>query len=228
MARQSPAPVIPGQRTTPRAVLSSGGSTAHNKDVRTVLRSGLNSAVGQELLDRNVAQPVQIPKQRERKLVPWTSEEARRFLESARSDSDPLYAACVLVLALGLRKGEVLGLAWDSVNFDTCARPSARTSPSIRDLRKRKPRLRCLALNTGHRDGGTEDKARTAGRGARGSRRDLAETKDVPSLIFTGRYALHLIRALSTGNSSRVARRRACVRSLFMMRGTHVPHCSST
>ena len=39
------------------------------KDVRTVLRSGLNSAVRQELLDRNVAQLVQIPKQRKRKLV---------------------------------------------------------------------------------------------------------------------------------------------------------------
>jgi integrase len=31
-----------------------------------------------------------------------------------------------------------------------------------------------LAPNTGHRDGGTEDQARTARRGARGSRRDLA------------------------------------------------------
>jgi hypothetical protein len=49
------------------------------KDIRTVLRSGLNSAVRQELLDRNVAQLVQIPKQRKRKLVAWTSEEARRF-----------------------------------------------------------------------------------------------------------------------------------------------------
>jgi len=67
------------------------------KDIRTVLHSGLNSAVRQELLDRNVAQLVQIPKQRKRKLVPWTSEEARRFLESARADSDPLYAAYVLV-----------------------------------------------------------------------------------------------------------------------------------
>ena len=42
-----------------------------------------------------------------------------RFLESARADDDPLYAAYVLVLALGLRKGEVLGLVWDDVNLDT-------------------------------------------------------------------------------------------------------------
>jgi integrase len=88
------------------------------KDVRAVLRSALHSAVRQELIDRNVAQLVQIPKQRKRKPVPWTSEEARRFLESARSSADPLYAAYVLVLVLGLRKGEVLGLSWEAVNFE--------------------------------------------------------------------------------------------------------------
>ena len=113
------------------------------KDVRTVLRSGLNSAVRQELLDCNVAQLVQIPKQRKRKLVPWTSEEARRFLESARSDSDPLYAAYVLVLILGLRKGEVLGLAWDSVNFEQSTLvPDHHSNESVDPCStgKRKPR----------------------------------------------------------------------------------------
>jgi integrase len=96
------------------------------KDIRTVLRSGLNSAVRQELLDRNVAQLVQIPKQRKRKLVAWTSEEARRFLESARSDSDPLYAAYVLVLVLGLRTAPPLilapstGSSWGAVRPREC------------------------------------------------------------------------------------------------------------
>lgn len=36
------------------------------------------------------------------------SQEARRFLESARSSSDSLYAACVLVLVLGLRKAATM------------------------------------------------------------------------------------------------------------------------
>jgi hypothetical protein len=52
--------------------------------------------------------------------------------------------------------------------------------------------------------------------------------KDVRTVLRSGLNSAVRIRALSTGNSSRVARRRACVRSLFMMRGTHVPHCSST
>lgn len=47
----------------------------------------------------------------------WSSEEARRFLESARADDDPLYAGYTLVLALGLRKGEVLGLLWDDLDL---------------------------------------------------------------------------------------------------------------
>jgi integrase len=102
------------------------------------------------LIDRNVAQLVQIPKQRKRKLLPWTSEDARRFLESARSDSDPLYAAYVLVLVLGLRKGEVLGLAWEAVNFEhgtlgrtiSCSESVGPSSTGKRRLRR--PMLGCL------------------------------------------------------------------------------------
>jgi integrase len=42
-------------------------------------------------------------------------------LESAKRDQDSLYAAFVLVLVLGLRKGKVLGLTWSDVDL---GRPS--------------------------------------------------------------------------------------------------------
>ena len=45
-------------------------------------------------------------------------DEARQFLESARHDGDVLYAAYVLLLVLGLRKGELLGLTWEMVSLD--------------------------------------------------------------------------------------------------------------
>lgn len=63
---------------------------------------------------------VKVPsaRRRTRKVQAWSSEEARRFLESARADDDPLYAVYTLILVLGLRKGEVLGLLWDDIDLD--------------------------------------------------------------------------------------------------------------
>jgi integrase len=43
----------------------------------------------------------------------WTVEEARQFLRSARDDNDPLYPLWVLILVLGIRRGEALGLIWE-------------------------------------------------------------------------------------------------------------------
>lgn len=57
-------------------------------------------------------------KLRTRKVKPWTAEEARQFLESAKRDQDPLYAAYVPILVMGLRKGEVVGLPRSAVNLD--------------------------------------------------------------------------------------------------------------
>jgi integrase len=88
------------------------------KDLKTVLRSALSHAVRDELATRNAAESTTLPAMRSKKRKAWTSEEARRFLESAREAGDPLYAAFVLILVLGFRKGEVLGLAWDEVDLD--------------------------------------------------------------------------------------------------------------
>lgn len=85
---------------------------------REVLRTALSNAVTEELISKNVAGLVKLSSPGKRKRAPWSVEEVRRFLESARRDHDPLYAAYVLILVLGLRKGEVLGLTWDDVDLD--------------------------------------------------------------------------------------------------------------
>ncbi|MCG5220414.1 site-specific integrase [Streptosporangium sp. KLBMP 9127] len=97
------------------------GQTASERTVRdawTVLRAGLSNAVREEVLTRNVAALMRVPKPRRRKVKPWSVDEARQFLESARTHGDPLYTAYVLILALGLRRGEMLGLRWEDVDLD--------------------------------------------------------------------------------------------------------------
>jgi excisionase family DNA binding protein len=93
-------------------------SSATVTHLRRVLRTVLSQAITDGLVTRNVAAPVKLPPNRRRRGKAWTSEEARRLLESARHDDDPFYAAYVLVLVLGLRKGELLGLAWEDANND--------------------------------------------------------------------------------------------------------------
>ena len=61
---------------------------------------------------------VRLPAPRTRKRRWWSVDEARQFLESTRYAQEALHAAFVLILVLGLRKGEVLGLTWELVDLD--------------------------------------------------------------------------------------------------------------
>ncbi|MFF8649929.1 tyrosine-type recombinase/integrase [Streptomyces griseoluteus] len=86
-------------------------------EVLRALRNALNRAVQEELLTRNVALLVDMPKVSKDKGRAWSAREAITFLRTARSHR--LYAACVLVLVLGLRRSEVLGLRWQDVDFES-------------------------------------------------------------------------------------------------------------
>lgn len=90
---------------------------------RNTLRAMLNYAIREELIGRNVAELVEIPKARKRskRRNSWTVEEARQFLVSARTDNDPLYALWVLILVMALRRGEAMGLLNDDSIIDETA-----------------------------------------------------------------------------------------------------------
>lgn len=87
------------------------------QQVHAVLRSMLSHAMREELIGRNVARLVQPPAPDRDEIRPWTDAEARTFLAACRSHR--LYALFVVALALGLRRGELLGLRWVDVDFTT-------------------------------------------------------------------------------------------------------------
>ncbi len=89
--------------------LAAGDSIAKVHVMRTVLGAALTRAMREELVSRNVARLVTLPPNRPARQQPWSPNEALAFLQAARGDR--LYPAFVLLLAYGLRRGEVLGLS---------------------------------------------------------------------------------------------------------------------
>lgn len=83
--------------------------------VRKVLSAALTYAVRQELLFRNVARLVELPRYRAKEAQHWNTEEITRFIDGAKTD--PLYPAFLLLALYGLRRGEALGIRWRDVDF---------------------------------------------------------------------------------------------------------------
>ncbi len=83
--------------------------------LRDVLRNALNQALRWGLVTRNVAELVDPPHYQPPEVQPFTPEEAQAFLAAAKGDR--LEALYTVVLAVGLREGEALGLRWEDVDF---------------------------------------------------------------------------------------------------------------
>ena len=84
--------------------------------VHAVLRAGLQSAMRDELISRNVAKLVQVPAPAYEVGQGLAPDRARKLLAAAKPDR--LGALYVLAVYLGLRRGELLGLQWEHVDLD--------------------------------------------------------------------------------------------------------------
>ncbi|GAA1583133.1 site-specific integrase [Streptomyces globosus] len=91
-------------------------TAATAKESHRVLRTALTAACREELVTRNVASLVEPPRAKSRELSPWSLDETLDFLVAARRD--PLYAAFVLAITMGLRRGEIVGLRWTDIDLD--------------------------------------------------------------------------------------------------------------
>ncbi|WP_049579657.1 site-specific integrase [Streptomyces sp. SBT349] len=86
------------------------------QSIHAVLRNALQNAVREELITRNVAQLVQVPTPVYDTGKGLSVTQARLLLKMA--EGDRLHALYVLALAMGMRRGELLGLTWNAVDLD--------------------------------------------------------------------------------------------------------------
>lgn len=92
----------------------SGLSTRTVRGIVQTLALVLRRAMGDGLVDRNVASLVQLPKLNQAEPRHFTAEQARRFLEVTKDDElGSLYAVAI---GTGLRRGELLGLTYGDVD----------------------------------------------------------------------------------------------------------------
>lgn len=104
-----------------RDALNTGGRGGKGRSPRTVgllltlLVKCLKDAEAEGLVATNVAARVRKPRQEHREMETWTAEQMGAFL--AHVEQDPL-VGCWHLSALGLRRGEVLGLRWSDVDFE--------------------------------------------------------------------------------------------------------------
>ncbi len=95
-----------------------------------VLRKALADAMRDELVGRNVAALVEPPVVRRAPVRPLTADEARKVLVAAATDR--LRVLWLVMLSVGLRRGEALALRWDDLDLDAGTVTIARSLQRLR------------------------------------------------------------------------------------------------
>ena len=80
-------------------------------------RAALEKAVAEGLIRINPAIGCKLPPKKAREMQVLTKDELQRFLTQAKEDG--YYELFILELGTGMRRGELLGLQWGDLNFDT-------------------------------------------------------------------------------------------------------------
>lgn len=83
--------------------------------IHTNLKSALKYFCKMQVVPKNVAEFASIPKQKKAKNDYYTEEEAQQLIE--KSKGCDIYLEILLAVGMGLRRGEVLALTWDNINF---------------------------------------------------------------------------------------------------------------
>ena len=94
-----------------------GLSSRTVKYIHQALNGCLSQAVKERIISFNPAEYCELPKQEVNDIRVFSHEELQRFLQIAEKESQH-FPAFYLSISTGLRRGELLGLTWDDIDFE--------------------------------------------------------------------------------------------------------------
>ncbi|RLA83170.1 MAG: site-specific integrase [Epsilonproteobacteria bacterium] len=111
------------------------------KDIRTVLSVIFEDALHDEIIMHNpVRRATQLPRQDSPIIIPFSLDEIKKILEHAQGQFKNFFAVAFFT---GMRTGEIIGLKWEDINFDTMELSVNRTigkgiisTPKTRDSKR--------------------------------------------------------------------------------------------
>lgn len=83
--------------------------------IHSVIFEALKHAVKWQIVPRNVAEAVEPPRPARQEMQVLTEDQVRKFLATVQDDR--FYAAYLLAITTGMRRGEILGLRWQDVDL---------------------------------------------------------------------------------------------------------------
>ena len=96
---------------------ASGLSPKTVKNVHGILHCALQQAIANDYIHRNPTNACKLPKVAKPEIKPLEPEEIARMLKEA--EQDDYCNLFIVALFTGMRQGELLGLSWECVNFQT-------------------------------------------------------------------------------------------------------------
>lgn len=95
--------------------LKEGLSPKTVTSIHNLLHTALDVAVKWDLVAQNVTEKVSPPRKVHHEIKPLSPEQIHRLLDAAQGH--PLEALLILALSTGMRRGELLGLKWQDIDF---------------------------------------------------------------------------------------------------------------
>ena len=99
------------------SLTASGLSPKTVKNIHGILHCALQQAIACDYLSRNPADACKLPKVTKPEIKPLEPEEIARLLKEA--EQDDYCNLFIVAMFTGMRQGELLGLAWECVDFQT-------------------------------------------------------------------------------------------------------------